>query len=162
MWRREPWEEEHWRCWNERLQAALSLHTCSHGYIRPRQRSSRSQQWTHHIQNHGGLFPRSHSWGIVCPWHRTISRFSHVRQLIPLSLRLLDSALVVWIWRRAGAGGTMPCSCPRLHIQLGHGSKILPTATTQDNKALWAAGAAQTLTVCAPLLGIQDSGLSVI
>lgn len=35
---------------------------------------------------------------------------------LPLSPRLLDSALGVWIWRRAGAGGTMPCSCPRLHI----------------------------------------------
>ena len=101
-----------WRWRNVRPRALLSLHACSHGYIHPRRRSLRSQQWTHHIQNHSDPFPRSHSWGIVCPWRPTISCFSHVRQLIPLSPRLLDSALGVWIWRRAGAGGTMPCSCP--------------------------------------------------
>lgn len=104
-----------------------------------------SQQWTHHIQNYDSPFPLPHSWSIVCLWRRTISWFSHVRQLIPLSPRLLDSTLVVWIWRRARAGGTMPCSCPRLHIKLGHGLKILPTATTQDNKPLSAGGTAQTL-----------------
>lgn len=68
-------------------------------------------------------FHASHSWDIVCLWRRTISCFSHVRQLIPLSPRLLDSTLVVWIWRRAGARGTKPRSCPRLHIKLGHRSK---------------------------------------
>lgn len=39
-----------------------------------------------------------------------------MRQLISLSLRLLDSTLGAWIWRRGGAGGTMPCSCLSLHI----------------------------------------------
>lgn len=124
-----------------------STYTHAHTDIRIclHRRSLRSQQWTHHIQNHDSPFPRSHSWGIVCLWRQTISCFSHVRQLIPLSLHLLDSALVVWIWRRACAGGTMPCSCPRQHIKPGHGSKILPTATTWDNRPLSAGGAVQTL-----------------
>lgn len=126
-------------------QALLNLHACSHGYIHPHRRSLSSQQWTHHVQNHTSTLARSHSWAIVCLWRPTISCFSHVRQLIPLSPRLLDSALVVWIWRRAGTGGTMPCSCPRLRINFGHGLKILPTATPWDNKALSAGGAAQTL-----------------
>lgn len=111
-------------------------------YIHPHRRS---QRWTHHIQNHNSLLPRSHSWSIVCLWRPTFSCFSHVRQLSPLSLRLLDSALVVWICRRTGAEGTMPCSCLTLLIELGHGSKILPTATPWDNKGLSAGRTAETL-----------------
>lgn len=105
-----------------------------------------SQQWTHHVQIHYSFqLPRSHSRSIVFLWRLTISCFPHMRQLIPMSLHLLDSALVVWICRRAGAGGTMPCPCLRLHIKLGHGSKILPTAAPWDNKGLSAGRAAKTL-----------------
>lgn len=76
---------------------------------------------------------------------RHFAAFPHVRQRILPSLRLLDSTLVVWICRRSGAEGTMPRSCPRLFIKLGHGSKILPTAAPWDNKGLSAGSLAQTL-----------------
>lgn len=98
----------------------------------------------------------THSWSIVCLWRPTISRFSHVRQLIPLSPRLLDSALVVWIWRRAGAGGTMPCSCPSSAHQAwswiensAHGRSIETTRLFQlaGQPRLWPGSAALCLCV---------------
>lgn len=103
-----------------------------------------SQQSTGYVQdNNNSLHPRSHSRSIVWLWRLTISRFSHVRQLIPLSLRLLDSALVVWIWRRAMAGGTMLFPCPTLLIKPIHKSKMLPTATSWNNEGLSGGTAAQ-------------------
>lgn len=127
----------------------------------PRQHSRQS---TRYMQgNNNSLHPRSHSWSIVCLWRPTISHFSHVRQLIPLSLRLLDSALVVWICRRAVARGTMLSPCPTLLIRPIHKSKMLPTATSWDNEGLSAGTTAQTpsrqhkfdvFCVCTPLIEI--------
>lgn len=138
MWQRAAWEWKFLKMSKcSTFSHLLSLDACSHDYTQSCLRSLRSQR-----------FPRSHSWGIVSLWCQTIRCFCHVRQLIPRSLRSLDSTLFVWIWRRAGAGDTMPCSCPELHIKHGHRLKILPTVTMWDNKALWAGVAA---TCCASL-----------
>lgn len=125
-------------------EARLSLRSRSHGYIHPRR--------AHHVWNRNSLPPRSHSRSIVGPWWATFSCFSHVRQLIPLSPRLLDSALVVWICRRAGAEGT---------ILISH----LPTASMWDNRGLSAGTAAHAwgsiiyqIYVCKPLPGTLEYG----
>lgn len=124
-------------------EVCLSLRECSHRYI---SLAFFKFPTVTHIQIHYSVqLPRSHSRSIVFVWCLTISCFPHMRQLIPISPRLLDSTLVVWICTRAGTGGTMPCSCLRLYIKLGHGSKILPTATPWDNKGLSAGRAAKTL-----------------
>lgn len=132
-----------WRYRNVHPEGRASLRRCSHGYFHPIDILN-----SRHItlqDNNNSLHPHSHSRSIVCLWRPTISHFSHVRQLILLSLRLLDSALGVWICRRAVAGGTMLSLCPTLLIKPIHKSKMLPTATSSDNEGLSAATAAQTL-----------------
>lgn len=138
------------------------LYEPTHKFTRifPPCRHSQRQHCMH--DNNNSLHPSSHSWTIVCLWRPTISRFSHVRQLIPLSLRLLDSALVVWICRRAESGGTMLSPCPTLLIKPIHKSKILPTATQWDNEGLSAvrwlrlrlSSINLTWFVCTPLMGV--------
>lgn len=148
-----------WRRRTVHPKGRTGLHTSSHGYFHP---IRHSQQWASCMQDYNSLHPRSHSWSIVCLWRPTISRFSHVRQSIPQSLRLLDSALVVWICRRAEAGGTMPYPCPALLIKPIHKSKILPTATSWDNKGLSSVRQLRlclssihlTCFVCTPLMGV--------
>lgn len=66
-------------------------------------------------------------------------------------------------------GAQCPAPVQALHIKLGHGSKILPTATPsrQQGSFSWRGSPNSSLAVqlcvyvCTPLLGMPDSKLSV-
>lgn len=115
-----------------RPRAALSLHACSHGYLHPRRPSPPSPLRTHHVQSGCSLHPRSHSCSIV-------SRVtSNNLPLFPCET--IDSPEPTFIrfrpgsYEYVGGFGRWGHNALLLCIQLGHGSKIQPTATDETTR----------------------------